>query len=81
MNSLLTYRTEDEVINTAMHIMESIMSKAEYFRDAMSTQNYFRLRLGHHEREVFSVMFLNNQHQLIPSVIWTLNNVRRTYNF
>ena len=65
MNSLLTYRTEEEVINAAMHIMESKMSNSDYFRDAMSTQNYFRLRLGQLEREVFSVMFLNNQHQLI----------------
>lgn len=65
MNSLLTYRTEDEVINAAMHIMESKMSKSDYFRDPTSTQDYFRLRLGQLEREVFSVMFLNNQHQLI----------------
>lgn len=65
MNSLLTYRTEEEVINAAMHIMESKMSNNDYFRGVVATQDYFRLRLGQLEREVFSVMFLNNQHQLI----------------
>ena len=63
--SNLTYATEDEVINAALHIMESKMTNNECLCTTVSTCNYFQLRLGHLEREVFSVMFLNNQHQMI----------------
>lgn len=61
------YKTEEEVIDAALHIMESKMSASESYTSTASTCNYFQLRLGHLEREVFSVMFLNNQHQLIAT--------------
>ena len=63
--STFTYTTEDEVISAAMHIMESKMIKGDYFQSARATAQYFQLRLGALEREVFCVMFLNNQHQMI----------------
>lgn len=60
-----TYKTEEEVINAARHIMESKMTQNDHFLNTQSTAQYFELRLGMLEREVFCVMFLNNQHQLI----------------
>lgn len=61
------YKTEDEVIDAAMHIMESKMVAGESFTSTYLTSKYFQLRLGSLEREVFSVMFLNTNHQLIAT--------------
>jgi DNA repair protein RadC len=61
------YSTEQEVIHAALQIMESKISTQAYFTAAVDTKHYFQLRLARSEREIFSVMFLNNQHQLIAT--------------
>ena len=63
--SKFNYKTEEEVIIAAMHIMESKLSTNEYFKSVEETSRYFQFRLGHQEREIFCVMYLNNQHQMI----------------
>lgn len=62
------YSTADEVINAAKHIMESMMVQ----RDTLLTspdlvRQYLQLRLGKAEREIFCVMFLDNQNRLIST--------------
>lgn len=61
------YTHEDDVIQAAFHIMESRMLHTDYFSSVFSTSQFFQLRLGNLEREVFSVMFLNSQHQMIAA--------------
>ncbi|QEY16020.1 DNA repair protein RadC [Cellvibrio sp. KY-GH-1] len=62
------YTTAEEVINAAKHIMESMMEQ----RDTLLTspqlvRQYLMLRLGKAEREIFCVIFLDNQNRLIAS--------------
>lgn len=59
------YSTEDEVIHAALHIMESKLIETEFFGALDNATQYFQLRLGSSEREIFSVMFLNSQLQMI----------------
>lgn len=61
-----SYTTADEVINAAKHIMESMMEQ----RDILLTspdmvRQYLMMRLGRAEREIFCVLFLDNQNRLI----------------
>lgn len=64
MNNFL-YGTEEEVIDAALHIMESKVANRELCTAVADVKRYFQLRLGNEEREVFCVMFLDNQHKLI----------------
>lgn len=62
-----TYNSEEEVIHAALHIMESKTVTGDYFKTVAATSQYFKLRLASLEREVFSVMYLNTQHQMIAA--------------
>ncbi len=62
-----TYSTEDEVIDAALHIMDSKLSDREYFTSPLITARYFQLRLAKSEREIFSIMFLSSQNQMIAT--------------
>ena len=62
------YSTADEVISAAKHIMESMMEQ----RDTLLTspdlvRQYLMMRLGRAEREIFCVIFLDNQNRLIAA--------------
>ena len=59
------YSTEEEVIHAALHIMESKVANRDTYTSAAIVSRYFQLRLGDKECEIFSVMFLDNQHKLI----------------
>lgn len=66
--SVFNYATADEVINAAKHIMESMMEQ----RDIVLTspdlvRQYLMMRLGREEREIFCVLFLDNQNRLIAA--------------
>ena len=57
---------EQRAINKALKILESHFSATEYKVDSPSASaSYLKLKLSLCEREVFAVMFLNNQHELI----------------
>jgi DNA repair protein RadC len=61
-----TYATPEEVIDAAKSIMESMMKKRGIgMADTETVGNYLKMRLGAEEREVFCVLFLDSQHQLI----------------
>jgi len=59
------YGTEEEVIDAALHIMESKVANRELCTAVTDVKRYFQLRLGNRECEIFSVMFLDNQNKLI----------------
>ena len=59
--------SDDAIIQQALQIMESRMRYAAgpVFAKPEAACNYFRLRLGEQEREVFAAIFLDSQHRLI----------------
>lgn len=55
-----------KIIKRALKILESRMTyESNTFSSPEDTRNYLRLKLGEREREVFSVLYLTNKHQLI----------------
>ncbi|MFK5948052.1 MAG: DNA repair protein RadC [Methylococcales bacterium] len=55
-----------KIIKRALKILESRMTyEANIFSSPDDTKNYLRLKLGNKEREIFSVLYLSSQHQLI----------------
>lgn len=62
----LCLKSEETLIQRAMEILESRLRKKEYsFTNPTDTKNFCRLKLQQLEHEVFSVLFLDNQHCLI----------------
>ena len=62
----LTIR-EAKTLDRAGEIMAKYMKRdqGEFMSDPSKVKQMLRYRLQHEEREVFCVMYLNNQHQLI----------------
>lgn len=62
----LQYASKDAVIEAAIGFLEE---KARQYGEALTsptaTRQYLQLRIGENEREVFTVLFLNNQHEVI----------------
>lgn len=55
-----------KIIKRALKILESRMTyESNTFSSPEDTKNYLRLKLGEQEREIFSVLYLSNRHQLI----------------
>ena len=55
-----------KIIKRALKILESRMTyESNTFTSPNDTKNYLRLKLGDQEREIFSVLYLTNRHQLI----------------
>ena len=58
----------DDIIKVALKVLEERMKYGDeemQFNSPDDSKNYVKLALGEHESEVFGVLFLNNQHQLI----------------
>ena len=62
----LNFESKDEVIAAAIRFVEE---KATYtsatLQSARETKDLLRLRIGDREREIFCVLYLNSQHNLI----------------
>ncbi len=62
----LQFASKDAVIEAAIGFLEE---KARQYGEALTsptaTRQYLQLRIGDQEREVFTVLFLNNQHEVI----------------
>lgn len=55
-----------KIIKRALKILESRMTyESNSFSSPDDTKNYLRLKIGNKEREIFSVLYLSNRHQLI----------------
>ena len=57
--------SDHQILEKAAEIITSKFLTSEPFADAKLTKEFLSLKLAHYEKEVFSVMLLNSQHQLI----------------
>ena len=68
MYSTSASKREDATIKRALRILENrIREPGQSFNSVESARNYLTLKLAPLEREVFTVLFLDNQHRLIAS--------------
>ncbi|MDE1348528.1 DNA repair protein RadC [Vibrio aestuarianus] len=56
---------EHFILERAAEILERKYLRFETFSDAKSTMKFLSFKLGKYEQEVFAVLLLDNQHQLI----------------
>ncbi|HDI3167364.1 TPA: DNA repair protein RadC [Vibrio cholerae] len=57
--------TADRVLDAAVEILAARALRGDQYCNPDATKTYLSCKLKHHEREVFAVMFLDNQHRLI----------------
>ncbi|WP_075533593.1 RadC family protein [Moritella viscosa] len=57
--------TANQIFEKAAELLENQCKRESSFTDPQNTKKYLSMKLGHYEREVFAVLFLDNQHQLI----------------
>jgi len=65
-----TYRlykpmTDNQILEKASEIIATKFISTDMFTEARATKDYLSCKLVNYEREVFAVMLLNTQHQLI----------------
>jgi DNA repair protein RadC len=61
----ITAENENQILEAAAEIMAAKFASGESYCSASATKDFLRFKLGQYDREVFSVMLLNSQHQLI----------------
>lgn len=62
----LNFDSKDEVIAAAIRFVEErAIYTAATLQSARETKDLLRLRIGDREREIFCVLYLNSQHELI----------------
>lgn len=61
--------SEQEAIDYAVNLIKSKAHSGMVFNSASAVQDYLHLKLGRKENEVFNVLFLNSQNQLIADEI------------
>tara|TARA_R100001591_G_C4298298_1_gene169608 strand:+ start:288 stop:764 length:477 start_codon:yes stop_codon:yes gene_type:complete len=54
-----------EVLDKAATLIAKKYSRKDAFTNPDATKDYLKYRMAHHEREVFAIMLLDNQHRLI----------------
>lgn len=57
--------TEHQILEKAAEILEGRLIGGNAFTNPIDTKSFLQCKLGGYEKEVFGVMLLNNQHQLI----------------
>lgn len=57
--------TDHQILERASEIIAAKFIDGDEFTDAKTTKEYLTFKLAHYEHEVFAVMLLNSQHQLI----------------
>ncbi|EIL8370217.1 DNA repair protein RadC [Vibrio alginolyticus] len=55
----------NELLECAAEALATKYKREGTFTNPTNVKEYLKLKLGAHDREVFAVMFLDNQHQLI----------------
>lgn len=58
-------QTADEVLASAANIIAERYIKKDAYTTPQATKDFLTYKLGGYEREVFAVMLLDNQHQLL----------------
>lgn len=57
--------TAEQVLEKAIEVIDARYCAGATFTSSQSTKDYFKHKLGALEREVFAIMFMDNQHALI----------------
>ncbi|PKG84383.1 hypothetical protein CXF85_08665 [Colwellia sp. 75C3] len=57
--------TADQVLEKAIEVIDARYCTGAKFTSSQATKDYLKHKLGGLEREVFAVMFMDNQHALI----------------
>lgn len=57
--------TEHQILEKAAEIIATKFISNDMFTDAKATKEYLSFKLANYEKEVFAVILLNTQHQLI----------------
>ncbi|GAA6205387.1 DNA repair protein RadC [Thalassotalea sp. SU-HH00458] len=57
--------TENQVLEAAAEILACKYVRKDAFTSSEATKDFLKFKLGKYEREVFAVMLLDSQHQLI----------------
>ncbi|AWH89998.1 RadC family protein [Limnobaculum parvum] len=67
---------EKRIINMALQLLEKQIKVRPYsFTSSTQTRDYLRLQLERLEKEVFMVLYLDNQHRLISSDITAIGTI------
>ncbi len=80
MNKSPRYRkvktvNEQQVLEQAAEIIERHYLRGDVFTNPEATKDYIKYKLGRRDREVFAVMFLDNQHQLLEFKVLFLGTI------
>lgn len=65
MYSVSSPVSEDQIIEKAQLILAERMYSTEVLSSPQVTRSFLQVKLGDYDREVFSVVFLTSQHQVI----------------
>mgnify|MGYP001762215248 CR=1 FL=1 len=57
-----------EVLDKAATLIAKKYARKDAFTNPEATKDYLKYRMAHHEREVFAIMLLDNQHRLIEFI-------------
>ncbi|HGK4554277.1 DNA repair protein RadC [Erwinia sp. Eh17-17] len=68
----------DDIIIQAREILTKRLYRSESLGSPQETENFLALSLGDKEQEVFSVIFLNNQHQVLQYQEMFFGTIRET---
>ena len=75
----MQYQPDQRVIQMALTLLEKQMKqKPVGFNSTVETLQYLRLQLEQLEREVFMVLYLDNQHRLIASEVSSQGTINAT---
>lgn len=66
---------EQQVLEQAAEIIEHHYLRGDVFTNPEATKDYIKYKLGRRDREVFAVMFLDNQHQLLEFKVLFLGTI------
>lgn len=76
-NYLTPTMTEHQVLEEAVRILDKRYTRQGSFISADAAKDYLHIKLGGYEREVFAILLLDSQHQLIEfreMFFGTINN-------
>lgn len=57
--------TKHQILEKASEILAEKMFNSDVFESVSETKAFLEFKLGHYEREVFSILLLDNRHRLI----------------
>ncbi|NOR70858.1 MAG: DNA repair protein RadC [Methylomarinum sp.] len=64
-NGFYRSATEDEILETALSIINSRFTKGTAITDPKQTHEFLKLELAHEEHELFAVLWLDTRHRII----------------